>query len=182
MSAADMPYSIKLMKVLTMPEDQRPRPEAITAAAWWGQKLRDLAIALKPVSRISKEWWTAEDQIELWTKTDQYEMIIDLLRSLTEENIQAFERYLAEDIDAEIKSSDGSFSQIASRFGYDIDERLGGILQRAGIETMMGPLAPIFPPHMATIVEPGKVLAFGSLMGHLDPNRNVPQHLTIVEP
>jgi hypothetical protein len=143
-----------------MSEDKRRRPEATTAAQWWSKYLRDVAIALSPVSRLMDEGVIASDsEFEQIVSRARYHFALKALNSLTEENILAFESNLAEVIDAEMEADPYSVCHIIEGDKYHIGPELGTALVAAGIETDLFATEPIFRYGMSTLCTPGRILA-----------------------
>lgn len=149
-----------------MPARAKPRPEAVTAARWWGDKLRDLAPTLRPVTAISEAQFVGEpeDYLEEVTKTAQYRIAVKLYHSLTDQNIRRFEELLATHIETTMAAHQYGVCGVSQTSKYDIEPELGRALRGAGIETRIGPVEPVFDWSMVTLSKPGEVWAAGGFI------------------
>ena len=163
-----------------MQDSKTPRPEAITAARWRGDKLRELAPALKPVTAMTETEFvgTPASKTAAFFAAAQHRWMLRLFESLTEENIKRFEKFLAEEIDAEMAAQKFGVSGVHPLTQYHLGGPLERSLRRAEIEPYMAPTNPVFDRSMGTLAMPGSVRAAG---GFTESAREALHELPIIE-
>lgn len=141
-----------------MSEDDSLRPEAVTAARWWGDYLRTVPAAMNE-RVLALKALSDSDESQSQLKRQRYNFLVKTLESLTEENIAAFERYLAEAI-TEMMADDPQTIFVKVDGQWDLGEPLTTACRRAGIQEFLAIGLPTFSIWIATAVKPGSVLAF----------------------
>lgn len=139
-----------------------PSREARTAAKWWADQLRKLARFLE--SRTQEDFRAAAvTKLDLIGAPIDYQMSRKALEALTDSNIKKFEESLAVAIQAELEKM--AFSCYWSqRDKYHTDDLFRPHLEAANIPTCIGAIQPIFRHLMATVINPGKVVAHGDII------------------
>jgi hypothetical protein len=142
-----------------MPKSKQFRPESLTVAKWWADYLRDLAIVLKPAEMLAERDMVkgGDDALTNAWNVSNLRFIHRLVASLTPENIEAFERLIAEANDRQMDESPYDVATLDAWYGRNLTVIFADALQRAGIEPFRAVCVPVFEPSMSSIVSPGLV-------------------------
>lgn len=137
-------------------------PQAVTAAHWWGDKLRELRDVVLPLdigTQSEAEYISDRTGFQARARATVYRLRIELRESLTEVAIQRFEQLLALYIDGMIAKY--SYYVLAQVGEYHTSPQLASALEGAGISTEFGIASPMFDPTMSTLIDDGRVFACG---------------------
>jgi hypothetical protein len=146
-----------------MPTGDGSRPEAVTTAKWWGDVLRNLVTILKPVEMLSADDVPDDDDpIDRACKLAYIHRAKKVVRLLTANRIDAFQRYLALIVEAEMVGSRNSYCSLTQPAPEE--RRNDRFLHQALVQAEIDPFpfggASIFTRSMSAHTRPGMVRVY----------------------